>query len=144
MPIKQNILLTVDAVIFNEPDAYDRSVVLVKRKNDPFKGLWTLPGGFVEDDEDLSVAAARELEEETSVGIDHTSLVQLGAFGTPGRDPRGRAVSVAFAGEMTASEHQLVGADDAEAAEWFPVNDLPELAFDHADIIRAALEKLKV
>lgn len=144
MPIKQNILLTVDAVIFNEPDAYDRKVILVKRKNDPFKGLWALPGGFVEDDEDLAVAAARELEEETGVSIDETSLVQIGAFGAPGRDPRGRAVSVAFAGETTASQHNLVGADDAEAADWFSVNELPKLAFDHADILRAALEKLKV
>ena len=101
MPIKQNIKLTVDALIFSA-SANGKYVLLVKRKNEPFKGQWVLPGGFVDDGEELETAAIRELQEETSLKMD--SLKQLKAYGDPGRDPRGHTVSVAFWGRTSKDE----------------------------------------
>ncbi|UII26544.1 NUDIX hydrolase [Fulvivirga maritima] len=142
MAIEQDILLTVDAVIFNQPDAESREILLVRRRNEPFKGQWVLPGGFVEDDEDLPVAAARELEEETQITVSVEDLIQVGAYGKPGRDPRGRMVTVAYVAEINQDEQKAVGSDDAEKAQWWPLNDLPQLGFDHAEILEKAL-KLK-
>ncbi|MFD2602832.1 NUDIX domain-containing protein [Flavobacterium suzhouense] len=131
------IFVTVDAVVFRKSNA-GNELLLIKRKNEPFKGKWALPGGFVDEGEDLAVAAKRELLEETGLVVG--SLEQLGAFGKPGRDPRSHTVSIAYSG-FAEADAQAVGADDADEAEWFAVSALPELAFDHADIIQLALEK---
>jgi 8-oxo-dGTP diphosphatase len=133
---RQNISVTTDSVIFfrnnNQP-----KVLLVKRKKDPFKDQWALPGGFLEDEEPLDVGAKRELAEETGLKIEN--LKQLKAFGTPGRDPRGRTISIPLWGEVT-SEEKVEGSDDAADARWFFLNDLPELAFDHSEILELARE----
>ncbi|MGI0107237.1 NUDIX domain-containing protein [Salinimicrobium sp. WS361] len=133
---RQNISVTTDSVIFfrnnNQP-----KVLLVKRKKDPFKDQWALPGGFLEDEEPLEIGAKRELAEET--GLKVRNLKQLKAFGTPGRDPRGRTISIPFWGEVT-SEEKVEGSDDAADARWFSLNDLPELAFDHSEILELARE----
>lgn len=131
---KQNISVTTDSVIFFSEEG-NTKVLLVKRKKDPFKGKWALPGGFLEDEEPLEEGAKRELEEETGLKI--SNLKQLQAFGTPGRDPRGRTISIVFYGHTT-SQETVQGNDDAEEAQWFPVTELPELAFDHSKIMEAA------
>lgn len=137
MGYPQNIKVTVDAVIFTYQDG-ELQVLLIQRKNDPFQGQWALPGGFVEDDEDLDTAATRELEEETSLKTDH--LQQLYTFGKPDRDPRGRAISVAYFTLVDHTEVKLKAATDAADTRWFKVKDLPALAFDHAEILSKALE----
>lgn len=134
MAIDQNILVTVDTLILASNNGKDH-ILLIQRKNDPFKGKWAFPGGFVEDDEDLPTAARRELEEETGIVAD--SLTQYKAVGTPGRDPRGRTVSVIFFGAIDGDQmDQAKGGDDAAKAEWFPLDKLPDLAFDHEEIIK--------
>jgi len=127
------IFITVDVVVVK-----NNTILLIKRLKDPFKDCWALPGGFVDENEDLEVAAKRELMEETNVKVD--SLQQIGAFGKPYRDPRGHMVSVAYCTKV-AEETIAVAADDAKEAYWFPINDLPELAFDHKKIIEEALTK---
>jgi 8-oxo-dGTP diphosphatase len=134
------IYVTVDAVVFKQIENVWQ-ILLIKRKNDPFKGQWALPGGFVDEGEDLPVAAARELEEET--GLIVRNMEQLGAFGKPGRDPRQHTVSIAYTG-FAAENAEAVGADDANEAQWFSVKSLPQLAFDHLDIVTLALEKHKL
>lgn len=131
------IFVTVDAVIFRKVNSVIE-ILFIKRKNDPFKDKWALPGGFVDEGEDLAHAAERELFEETGIRVE--GLEQLGAFGKPGRDPRQHTVSIAYVG-FTDAKAEAVGADDAEEAKWFSVESLPELAFDHADIVSLALEK---
>lgn len=134
----QNIAITVDSVIFKEvQNGYE--LLLILRKNEPFKSQWSLPGGFLEMDEALETGALRELKEET--GLSMQKLQQVGAFGALGRDPRGRTISVAFAGKINNSG-EVQGGDDAEDAQWFPLDDLPELAFDHAEIIKSATNLL--
>ena len=136
---KQDINLTVDAVVFFKSKA-SHKVLLIKRKNDPFKGQWALPGGFLEDDETLEQGAQRELEEETGIKIDN--LKQVGIFANPGRDPRGRVISIAFT-KVINSEVSVKANDDATDAKWFDINTLPEIAFDHLEIIDMALKLLQ-
>ncbi len=124
----------MDAVITRKRGGIDE-VLLIRRGREPFLGMWALPGGFVDQDEDLPQAAARELWEET--GIRANDLTQVGAFGKPGRDPRHRTVSVVFAGRAE-EDARAVAADDASHAEWYPLGSLPPLAFDHAEIIESA------
>jgi len=124
--------VTVDIVLIARGD----SVLLIRRKADPFQGHWALPGGFVEMDETLSVAAARELAEET--GLTGLQLKQLRAFDEPTRDPRGRTIAVAFLGETDDQPAPTAG-DDAADARWHNLDLLPELAFDHDEIIACAL-----
>lgn len=130
--------VTVDAVIFKKED--DRLwILLIQRGRYPYEGMWALPGGFVEMDETLGESVAREVEEET--GLKDLPLEQLHTFGDPGRDPRGRTVSVVYWG--IAGENTRVRAgDDARSARWFEANKLPALAFDHSGIIQKALERL--
>jgi 8-oxo-dGTP diphosphatase len=116
-------------------------VLLVERARDPFKGRWALPGGFVRMHEDLSAAAARELEEET--GVAGAYLEQVGAFGNPARDPRERVISVAFFAIIPSDTLHLKSGGDAAAARWWPVNELPELAFDHQEILEHARHRLR-
>lgn len=134
------IFVTVDCVVFKKHENGNH-ILFVKRKNDPYKGNWALPGGFLDEGEDLQIGAARELNEETGLAV--AKLEQLGAFGKPGRDPRQHTVSIAYVGFADA-DAKAVGADDAEEAQWFPVNALPDLAFDHADIVNTAFQKYKV
>lgn len=134
---KQSINVTVDAVIFKVVKA-ETFVLLISRKNPPYQNQWALPGGFVENDEDLETAAKRELKEET--GIEFTSCEQLYTFGKPDRDPRGRTISIAYVGFANASSEPKA-ADDAKEAKWFNLKDLPELAFDHREIINFAISR---
>ena len=139
MPHHQKILLTVDAVVL-ATDSENNKVLLIKRKNPPFQDHWAIPGGFVENEESIDAAAKRELQEETGLEVDN--LQQLYAFGEPKRDPRSRVVSVAYWGIADPDAQKVVPATDAKDAKWFPVDDLPPLAFDHAIIIAKALEQI--
>lgn len=130
-------MVSVDAVVLRER-AGRLEVLLIRRGKPPFEGLHALPGGFVEMDEDLHEAAARELGEET--GLDGVDLEQLAAFGRPDRDPRGRCISIAFVGLLERGGDQVVGRDDAAEAAWHDTADLPPLAFDHTEIVALALE----
>lgn len=133
--------LTVDAVVFGYDPNDGISVLLIKRKYEPFKDHWAIPGGFVEKGESLEHAVQRELEEETGVVVNY--LEQLYTFGDPDRDPRKRVVTVAFYGLVKPETFTLHAADDATDVEWFNVNQLPELAFDHAKILDMALFRLR-
>ena len=133
---RQDIQVTVDAVIFFQKNK-ETKVVLIQRKKDPFKDQWALPGGFLENDESLEEGAKRELEEET--GLKVPGLVQVGIFANPGRDPRGRIISIAFTATVF-KEVPLKANDDAGDAKWFNINSLPKLAFDHSKIIDQAVK----
>jgi 8-oxo-dGTP diphosphatase len=132
--MRQNIAITVDAVIIADINN-QLKVLLIKRKNEPFKELWALPGGFLEEDEELEAGAKRELKEET--GLEVASMEQIKTFGTLGRDPRGRTLSIAFLARIR-EEQEVNGADDAAEAKWFNLNELPKLAFDHLEILNSA------
>ena len=127
--------VTVDIALFHR-GADGLEVLLIRRARDPMKGRWALPGGYVEKDEPLEKAAARELEEET--GLRAVALRQIAAFGDPGRDPRGHTISVAFGGVL-AEAAKVEAADDAEDARWIPLPKLGDLAFDHTKIIATAV-----
>jgi len=116
-------------------------LLLIKRKNDPYKGMWAIPGGFVEDDEELETAAIRELEEET--GLKVPSMTQLHTFGKVGRDPRGRTVTVTYYTTADASLQTVQGNDDAAEAQWVYVKDIKELSFDHMEMLEMALERIR-
>jgi 8-oxo-dGTP diphosphatase len=135
--------VTVDAVLFTIR-AGELAVLMIRRGGAPFKGYWALPGGFVEENESLERAASRELQEET--GVVQTVLEQLGAFGDPGRDPRGHTVSVAFYTFLVATTRP-VAADDAADAQWVPLTTLlhgrTRIAFDHSRIISLAVDRLR-
>ncbi|MDB4942316.1 MAG: ADP-ribose pyrophosphatase [Labilithrix sp.] len=156
--------LTADVVAFSMR-ADDLAVLLVKRKAEPFEGRWALPGGFVNENEPLARAAARELREETGISIPPARLEQLGAFGDPGRDPRGHTVTVAFV-TFRPTETKVVAGDDAAEAAWHPLRAIDlgsvsqaralkveaggprkrarklALAFDHAKILTAAYRRI--
>jgi 8-oxo-dGTP diphosphatase len=125
--------LTVDVAVFVR--GAPLLVLLIQRAQPPFAGEWALPGGFVEEGETVAAAAARELAEET--GLRAGDLGLLGVYSAPGRDPRGWTVSVAYVHELDA-ELTVRGGDDAAAARWFAVDELPPLAFDHAQIVTEA------
>jgi len=131
--------LTVDIVLFHR-SGVDLEVLLIKRGRAPFKGRWAFPGGFVDKDESLEAAAARELREET--GLHGIKLEQLAAFGDPSRDPRGHTVSVVFYGTVS-DRHAVIAADDAAEAEWHSASHPPKLAFDHREILRRAMQRLE-
>lgn len=133
-------MVTVDTVIFTI-QGDDLKVLLVKRGVDPFKGSWAIPGGFVQLDESLEDAARRELYEETNVR--DLYLEQLYTFGNPQRDPRGRVISVSYFALISSQHRELVARTDSTDVAWFNVYKLPELSFDHADIIEYALTRLR-
>lgn len=137
--------LTVDIVLFalgtQESGELDLQVLLIERDLAPFEGEWALPGGFVRVDETLDDAARRELVEET--GLTEIYLEQLYTFGALGRDPRERVVTVAYYALVNPAGHKVEASTDARRAGWFSVTDLPPLAFDHAEILKSALERLR-
>lgn len=132
--------LTVDCVVFGLDEA-ELEVLLIRRGIPPFANRWALPGGFVRLDETLEDAARRELEEET--GLSKVFLEQLFTFDAIDRDPRERVVTVAYYALVKLSDHKVRAATDAADAAWFAISDLPELAFDHAQIFEVALERLR-
>ncbi len=133
MALPDTPLLTVDAVIVE-----DDKVVLIRRVNPPFQGVWALPGGFVDVGESTEDACAREALEETGLKVKVDSLV--GVYSDPGRDPRRHTVSAAYLCGVVGGE--LEAADDAAEARWFSFEDLPELAFDHGRILADAQSML--
>jgi 8-oxo-dGTP diphosphatase len=133
--------ITVDNVIFGfDLEKLKLQLLLIKRKQDPFKGLWAMPGGFVNPGESLDTAAARELEEEC--GVKGLFSEQLHTFGEPNRDPREQVISVAYLALVNLMDHKLKAGSDASAAAWFPFEALPVLAFDHLAISQMAIARL--
>jgi 8-oxo-dGTP diphosphatase len=132
--------VTTDCVVFGLDDG-DLRVLLIQRRDKPFAGRWALPGGFVHMEENLDAAARRELKEETGLSCDY--LEQLYSFGEPGRDPRGRTITVAYYALVRRTEHQIRGGSDAKEAAWFSLHDLPRLAFDHDTILATAHKRLQ-
>ena len=129
-------MLTADVVVLAGA-AEDARILLIQRGNPPFAGSWALPGGFVEEGEQVAEAAPRELAEETGLRVDAGALELLGVYDTPGRDPRGWTVSVVYIARVPA-ESTVAGADDASDARWFKLEELSELAFDHGVIVADA------
>jgi 8-oxo-dGTP diphosphatase len=132
--------LSVDCVVFGLDEA-ELEVLLIRRGLEPFANRWALPGGFMRVDETLEQAARRELEEET--GLNKVFLEQLFTFDAIDRDPRERVVTVAYYALVKLSDHKVRAATDAADAAWFAISDLPELAFDHAEIFEVALARLR-
>jgi len=123
--------LTVDALVYTKSQGI-YYVLLVQRGIDPFKGKWALPGGFVNMDELLETACRRELMEETGLKVER--MMQFKTFDAIDRDPRHRTISVVYSVELP-EQADVQGDDDATAAEWFAVDNLPELGFDHKNIL---------
>lgn len=115
-------------------------VLLVRRGGDPFRGRWALPGGFLQENEDLDACARRETEEETGVRPDR--ILQFANFSQPDRDPRGRVISVAYLAILRAEDVRLKAGTDADEAAWRPLAETRDLAFDHDAILAAALARL--
>lgn len=130
--------VTTDCILINSVQLAKR-ILLIKRKHDPFVGKWALPGGFVEIDEDLKEGAIRELEEET--GLVNIDLIQFKTYGRPGRDPRGRTISVVYFSFLNDHEERVKAGDDAEEASWFDFRKLPPLAFDHEHILKEFIDE---
>ena len=126
--------VTADCVVMTKEA--NPHVLLIERGFDPFKGRWAFPGGFMNMDETAEQCAIRELEEET--GLKVSSIHQIGAYSKVDRDPRGRTITVAYLATIDAPA-EVRGQDDAAKAEWFPIDALPPLAFDHDDIMKDAL-----
>lgn len=131
--------VTVDTVLFCKMNN-NWSILLIKRGQEPFKNSWALPGGFVEIDENLMDAAKRELKEETNLSINNLS--QFKTYGTIGRDPRGRTISIVYWAIVLEPNSTVRAGDDAKEAKWFLLKNLPILAFDHKNIVEDAITKL--
>ena len=126
--------VTADCVVITKEE--DPQVLLIQRGNEPFKGCWAFPGGFMDMDETTEQCAMRELKEETGLVVDH--LTQIGAYSKVDRDPRGRTLSVAYLAIVN-EPLAVSGMDDAAKADWFPLSSLPDLAFDHNEIMNDAI-----
>lgn len=130
--------ITADSVVFAKENN-ETFVLLIQRKEEPYKGCWAFPGGFMNIYEEAEICAKRELFEETGIKIKE-KFFQIGAFTKVDRDPRERVITVAF---MTLTKMQEVhGGDDAAIAKWFNIKQMPALAFDHADIFKKAIKML--
>lgn len=132
--------ITTDSVVFGF-DGQTLHILLIERGIEPFKGLWALPGGFMRIDESAEQCAKRELKEET--GVDEVYLEQFHTFSEVNRDPRERVVTVAFFALVRKSDYRLIAGDDAVNAQWFEIDELPPLAFDHQMIINTARQHIK-
>ncbi len=132
--------LTVDSIVFTKEDN-STFVLLIQRGREPFKNKWALPGGFVNIDELLETACRRELEEETGLKVD--KMEQFKAFDAIDRDPRHRTISVVFSAEIS-EKQEVKGGDDAAHAKWFSISELPELAFDHQQILEEFFDLSKM
>jgi 8-oxo-dGTP diphosphatase len=133
-------MVSVDAVVFGF-FKNKAKLLLVNRGNEPFKGKWALPGGFVEIGEELEEAVARELAEET--GLVNVALEQMRTYGNVGRDPRGRMITITFMGIATEGLNKIKAGDDAAEARWFDIEKLPkDMAFDHNEVAKFAMGKL--
>ena len=130
----QSPKITVDGVLFRES-----KILLIERKNPPFKGMWALPGGFVEYGETTEEAVIREIKEETGLDTKISSL--LGVYSDPNRDPRGHTISVVYLLEQ--KKGTLCGGDDASKAAFHPLDTLPKLSFDHDIIVKDAIRRKK-
>jgi len=137
----QQIKVAVDAVVFGYGPEEGISILLIKRKYEPFQKQWALPGGLVLNDESLETAVKRELKEEAGISVNY--LEQLYSFGEPNRDPRNRVVSVTYFGLVRPDHFQLSAQTDAEDVGWFTIKKLPKLAFDHKEILMVALKRLR-
>ncbi|HEX7846494.1 MAG TPA: NUDIX domain-containing protein [Chitinophagaceae bacterium] len=136
------IKVAVDAIVFGYAKTDGVSILLIQRKYEPFKNSWAIPGGFVLAGESLEEAVQRELAEETGIRVNY--LEQLYSFGEPSRDPRERIISIAYFGLVKTTQYQeLKASTDAENAKWFSIKKLPALAFDHREILRVAIERLR-
>ena len=131
--------VTTDCVIFGYDAKGGLSILLVERGGEPYKGCWAFPGGFMQMDEDADTGARRELKEET--GLEAAHIEQFGCFTDVNRDPRERVITIAYFALVKKSE--VKGGDDAADARWFPIGEIPPLAFDHDRILRVALSRLK-
>ena len=131
--------VTVDIVVLTQEKA--PRVLLIRRKHAPFAGMWAIPGGFVDMDESLEAAAVRELREET--GLNVARLQQLRTFGDPGRDPRGRTISVVYLARVDPTKVHPEGKDDAAEATWHSLRRLPPLAFDHKAILACVRKRIE-
>ncbi|HLN54319.1 MAG TPA: NUDIX hydrolase [Lentimicrobium sp.] len=129
--------VTVDAIILRHHEK-NTEILLIKRLHPPFEGMWAIPGGFINLDETLEEAAARELEEET--GLKGIKLEQFGIFDEPDRDPRQRTIAIVFLGFLNDNSKNPAAADDASECRWFDINSIPELAFDHNKILGEAIK----
>ena len=129
--------VTADCIVITKET--EPKVLLIQRGNEPYKGCWAFPGGFMDMDETAEQCAIRELEEETELVVSHVQ--QVGAYSKVDRDPRGRTITVAYLA-LIDSPVPIKGQDDAASAQWFPLSTLPPLAFDHAEIMRDAVERL--
>jgi len=132
--------VSADIAVFRQ-EGQSLQILLIRRKNPPYQGKWALPGGFMEIDETLEETAARELEEET--GLKNIDLKQFKTFSNLDRDPRTRVITTVFYGTVSAENSEATGGDDAEQAEWFSVDDLPPLAFDHDQIIEMIMVDIR-
>lgn len=132
--------VTADAVVFGF-DGKSLNLLLINRGIEPYKGSWALPGGFININETAEDGALRELKEET--GVEDIYLEQFHTFTAVDRDPRERVMTIAFLAFIRQDDYSVVAGDDAAKAQWYPVNQLPELAFDHKEIIQIALDKLR-
>ena len=130
--------VTTDCVIFGF-DGNDIKVLLIERGIEPFKGKWAFPGGFLNMDETAGEGALRELKEET--GLENAYIEQFNTYSDPGRDPRERVITIAHYALVRIQE--VKGGDDAAKAQWFPIDEVPQLAFDHDKILRDAMRKLR-
>lgn len=130
---------TTDCVVFSY-SGETLNVLLIQRGNEPFKNKWALPGGFMQMDETAEECAKRELKEET--GIEISELEQLYTFTAIDRDPRERTISIAYLTLVNATDYNVTAADDAANADWFNINNLPLLAFDHEQILRLAVKRI--
>lgn len=134
--------VTVDNVVFCF-DGTHLNVLLIKRGGEPYKDCWAFPGGFLEENETLEEAAKRELKEET--GMEPIYMQEIGSFSTVDRDPRGRVISTGFYCIVAPAEKdRAIAGDDAAEAQWFPILEMPPLAFDHAEIYRKAILHLRL
>ena len=132
-------ILAADSAVFTVIDGAV-NVLLVRRGHEPYEGCWAFPGGFVNENEPVDEAGARELREET--GLTDVPLRQMQVFGDPGRDPRGWTVSVVYLAVIDHRAHTVTAGDDASEARWFPLANLPRLAFDHDRILEYAVNRL--